>query len=171
MISCCSDMYRMVNSVAGEIKRLEGIVRGLAVLIDKTNLSGFGMPMHYVAIPAEVLSRINAGCMMDMCDYFVTCVRRILTSSECLQLDGACRACLSLLPSLESEVKIVVERIKSGGKLFDTDGGGGEESGGEILANIVELLESVKLVAAKDVHGLLTNMQMEFRDLDENDLL
>ena len=35
----------------------------------------------------------------------------------------------------------------------------------------LRVLESVKLVAAKDVHGLLTNMQREFRDLDENDLL
>jgi hypothetical protein len=166
---CCSGMFRMVNSVAGEIKRLEGLVRALAVLIDNKNLSGYGLPVTYIALPTEVMSRINPGCLGDMCRYFVQCAKRILTSADCLVMDGACRSCLSLLPRLEAEVDAVVLRVKTGDKLFEGEDGAGVA--GEVLANIVELLESVKLVAANDVHGLLVGMQQNFRDLDDNVLL
>jgi len=163
----------MVNSVAGEIQRIEGVLRGLAILIDKENLSGFGLPMHWPGLPAEVLSRINPGVIDDMCKYFIETAKSILTSTECLVLDGACRSCLSLLPRLAASVAVVVERVKGGGKLWGDLGGGGAggEGGGEIIASIVELLDCVKLVAANDLHGLQSVMQHNFHDLDDNDMI
>lgn len=158
--------YRMSNSVAGELSRMEGLIISLAVLLDKDNESNLGLPGNYVAISSEVLSRINGKVLKDQVEYFVSEVKRVLTSDRCLCLDGACRSCLALLPKLKVEVEIVLKRIAGGGKLFD-----GENKGGVLLAEIVDLMEAVKLVDAKDVHFLAATVQKHMTAMDENDNL
>jgi len=60
-----------------------------------------------------------------------------------------------------------VSRIASGGKLFVD----GESTAGVLLGQIVDLIEAVKLVDAKDVHYLSTVVERNMRDMDENDHL
>lgn len=81
-------------------------------------------------------------------------------------MDGACRACLALIPKLFASVRATKVRLSTGGKLYED----GDESG-ILLADIMGLLEAVKLVDAKDVHFLQNDIQRHMRDLDDNDMI
>ncbi|GMH92045.1 hypothetical protein TrVE_jg2776 [Triparma verrucosa] len=166
MTTSLPGIYRMCNSVAGRLRKLEGLARGIAVLCDNKNESNIGLPVSYVSIAPAVISRINGKVLVDQMEFFVKEIRRILTSEECLCLDGACRACLALIPKLVASVRATKVRMATGGKLFED----GDEAGG-LLADIMGLLEAVKLVDAKDVHFLQTDIQNAMRDLDDNDMI
>ncbi|GMH79981.1 hypothetical protein TL16_g08348 [Triparma laevis f. inornata] len=166
LISSLPGVYRMSNSVAGRLRKLEGLARGLAVLCDHKNESNIGLPVSYVSIAPAVISRINGKVLVDQVEFFVKEIRRILTSEECLCLDGACRACLALIPKLFASVRATKVRLSTGGKLYED----GDESG-ILLADIMGLLEAVKLVDAKDVHFLQNDIQRHMQDLDDNDMI
>ena len=166
MTTSLPGIYRMCNSVAGRLRKLEGLARGIAVLCDNKNESNIGLPVSYVSIAPAVISRINGKVLVDQVEFFVKEIRRILTSEECLCLDGACRACLALIPKLVASVRATKVRMATGGKLFED----GDEAG-SLLADIMGLLEAVKLVDAKDVHFLQTDIQNAMRDLDDNDMI
>ena len=166
VVECLAGLRRMSAGVGGGIKRLEGLAKAMAVLIDKGNESNLGLPSTYVGVSPEVISRINGKTIKEQCEHFVNEVRRVLVSPECMCLDGACRSCLALLPKLQAEVNIIVGRIAGGGKLY-VDGG----NSGKILREIMELLRPVKLVDAKDVHYLANKVMRHMKDMDENDQL
>jgi hypothetical protein len=167
--ACLPGLKRMSAGVAGGLSRLEGLARGLAVLIDKGNESSLGLPGGYVAVSPEVISRVSGKVVMEQCGYFIGEVRRTLVGPDCMCLDGACRSCLALLPKLRAEVEATVGRIQGGGKLYVDGGGGGTP--GKTLREIMELIGPVKMVDAKDVHHLANKIGRHMKDMDENDHL
>jgi len=91
LIECLPTVGRMRESVGAGLKRMEGLARGIAVLVDKGNESNLGLPDKYVGIGAEVLNRINGKVLRDQTAYFISEIKRCLVSSQCMCLDGACR--------------------------------------------------------------------------------
>jgi len=164
LIMSLPGVSRMCGSVAGRLRRLKGLARGIAVLCDKGNASGVALPVTYPSIAPAVVSRINGKVLLDQVEYFNKEVERILTGEDCMCLDGACRSCLALLPKLAAAVMVVKVRISTGGKLFEDS-----DECGKLLADITGFLEAVKLVDAKDVFSQQVDLQRQFRDLDDND--
>ena len=76
---------RMCGSVAGRLRRLKGLARGIAVLCDKGNASGVALPVTYSSIAPAVVSRINGKVLLDQVEYFNREVERILTGEDCLR--------------------------------------------------------------------------------------
>ena len=100
-----------------ELQRLRCMAFSLGVLLD-ARPGGAGLPVGYPSISNDVVGRTSADTIKKQTDYFVAHLKRCLTSYMCVQLDGACRCILALLPMLVEAVSVVVERVNGGGGLY-----------------------------------------------------
>jgi len=87
-------IQRMASGTAAKLHRLLGFATALRVLLGGPG----GLPMGYPSIGSDILSRTSVDVIMRQAVYFANGVEAVLSGWECVQLDGACRAVLSLLP-------------------------------------------------------------------------
>ena len=169
MITHVPSIARMCRSVAAELQRLLCVAISLGVLLEGKS-GGAGLPVGYPQMSSDVISRISVEVIKKQADYFEFYLRKCLTSFQCVQLDGACRAVLHLLPQFIAAVDVVVARVSGGGTLY-VDAVIEESSPGFLLAEIVQHVESVRLVSARDVHETNSEMKRAINDLSETDTL